>query len=182
MRERRIRALLLTVLLILPIGTSCRKESTTGPGKALEATDLLPKDDDIQGWKGSGEARTASNYDELYAHIDGAGVLYIDHGFEFYAGQLYNDPKGVELEVAIYDQGSAEDARALYEDPLMVPSLSNDLPSLGEEGRVDEGGLFHYGVEFIRDRFFVRVTIQDKSDDGLNTAMLFALQIDQDIQ
>ena len=182
MRERRVSVLLLTVLLILPVGMSCEKKSTSGPGKALEATDLLPKDDDIQGWKGSGEVRTASNYDELYGYIDGAGVIYIDYGFEFYAGQLYNDPNGLELEVAIYDQGSAENARALYEDPLMVPSLGNDMPNLGEEARVDEGGLFHYGVEFIEDRFFVRVTIQDKSDDGLNTAMLFALHITQEIQ
>jgi len=173
----RIGALLLTLLLI-----SCAGKSTTGPEKALEATDLLPRDNDIQGWKRSGEMRTASNYDELYSYIDGAGVLYVDHGFEAYAAQRYTGPEGVEVEIAIYDQGSAVHARALYEDPQMVPSPSRTLEDLGEEARVDEGGLFHYGVEFIGDRFFVRVTIQDKSDDGLNTAMLFAFQIAQDIR
>ena len=173
----RIGALLLTLLLI-----SCGGKSAKGPEKALEATDLLPRDNDIQGWKRSGEMQTASNYDELYDHIDGAAVLYIDHGFEAYAGQRYTGPEGVEVEIAIYDQGSAEHTRALYEDPQMVPSPSRALENLGEDARVDEGGLFHYGVEFIQDRFFVRVTIQDKTDDGLNTARLFALHIAQNIR
>jgi len=172
-----IGVLLLTLLLI-----SCGGESATGPGKALEVTDLLPRDNDVQGWKRSGAMQTASSDDELYDHIDGAAVLYIDHGFEAYAGQRYAGPEGVEVDIVIYDQGSTEHTRALYEDPQMVPTPNRVLENLGEDARVDEGGLFHYGVEFIQDRFFVRVTIQDKSDDGLNTAMLFAFQIAQDIQ
>lgn len=182
MRYRGRGVLLLALLLVLPIGISCGDKSTGGEDTAVDAEDLLPRDDDIQRWERSGGMRTASTYDELYNHIDGGAVIYIDHGFESYAGQLYTGPVGVELEVDIYDQGSAENARELYRDPSLEPGASRMAEDLGEDARVDEAGLFHYGVEFIRDRFFVRIIIQDKTDDGLNTAMLFALQIDQYIR
>ena len=172
----RIGALLVALLFI-----SCGEKSTNGPDTSVEAADLLPRDGDIQGWKRSGPIETAFNYDELYEYIDGEGVLYIDHGFEAYAGQRYSGPEGMEVEVEIYDQGSAENARTLYEDPKMVPSPSRAVEDLGTRARVDESGLFHYRVEFIQDRFFVGITIQDKTDDGLNTAMLFALHIAEDI-
>ena len=176
-KSMRRGALVLTLLLI-----TCGGKSGTGLEKGLEAADLLPRDHDIQGWRRSGSMQTASSDDELYAYIDGAAVLYIDHGFEAYAEQRYSGPEGVEVEAVIYDQGSVEHVRALYEDPQMVPSPSKAVEDLGEDARVDEGGLFHYTVEFIQDRFFVRVTIQDKSDDGLNTAILFALHIAQNIR
>ncbi len=173
----RIAMLLFTLLLI-----SCGGESTTGPEKSLEATDLLPRDNDIQGCKRSGAMKRASNDDELYDCINGGAELHIDHGFEAYAEQRYAGPEGGEVDITIYDQGSAEYARTLYEDPQIAPAPNKVLDNLGEAARMDEGGLFHYGVEFIQDRFFVRVTIQDKSEDGLNTAMLFAFQIAEDIQ
>ena len=181
MRYRPTGVLLFALLLVLPIGISCGDKSTEGEGTIVEAEDLLPRDDDIQGWKRSGEIRTATTYDELYDHINGGAVVYIDHGFAAYAGQLYVGPGGMELEVDVYDQGSAEQASELYHNPSLDPGVSRTVEDLGEDARVDEGGLFHYGVEFIGDRFFVRIIIQDKSDDGLNTAMLFALHIAQDM-
>ena len=177
----RVYISIFALLMALSFGISCGSKSTEGGNTAVEAEDLLPRDDDIQGWRRSGEIRTAVTYDELYDHINGGAVVYIDHGFEFYAGQLYIDLGGVELEVDVYDQGSAEQASELYRNPSLDPGVSRAVENLGEEGRVDEGGLFHYGVEFIADRFFVRIVIQDKTDDGLNTAMLFALQIAEDI-
>ena len=169
------------VLVLVWLLVSCGGNSSNGPESDLEAADLLPRDDDIQGWKRSGGMQMASSSDELYRYIDGAATLYVDHGFEAYAGQQYTGPEGLEVEVVIYDQGTPEQARALYQDPLMEPSTSRVLDGPGEEARIDESGLFVYGVEFMQDRFFVRVTIQDKSDDALNTAMLFALHIAQNI-
>jgi hypothetical protein len=53
---------------------------------------------------------------------------------------------------------------------------------LGDEARVDERGLFHFGIEFIKDRYFVRVVIQEKSEQGLNRAILFSRFILQRIK
>jgi len=41
--------------------------------------------------------------------------------------------------------------------------------------------LFSYGVDFVLKGFFVRVIIQDKTEDGLNSAMAFARLISQRI-
>jgi glutamine phosphoribosylpyrophosphate amidotransferase len=48
---------------------------------------------------------------------------------------------------------------------------------LGEEARLDERGLFHHSVQFIQDRFFGRVIIQDKSEEGMETAKRFVSPI-----
>jgi hypothetical protein len=53
---------------------------------------------------------------------------------------------------------------------------------LGDEARVDERGLFHFGIEFIKDRYFVRVVIHDKSEKGLSTATHFSRFIFQKIK
>jgi len=38
----------------------------------------------------------------------------------------------------------------------------------------NESGLFHYAIEFIQDRFFIQIIIQEKTERGLDTAILFA--------
>jgi hypothetical protein len=159
------------------MGISCGGKFAAGPGRTLEAANLLPGDDDLKGWKRSGEKLEALNDKELYKYIDGAAGLYLKHGFRAYAGQLYKGPKGLEVEIAIYDQGSAKNAQELYQDPMTKPSLSRMLENLGEEARIDERSLFHYAVEFIQGRFFVRVIVQDKSEDSLNIGMLFARSV-----
>ncbi len=173
--KKRITGLFIVLLLIFIVGISCVGKYTESTGKALEAANLLPEDGDIQGWKRSGEMLNALNEKELFTYIDGGAGLYIKHGFQSFAGQLYKGPKGLVVEVAIYDQGKGKNARKLYQDPFIKPDASKVLEGLGEEARLDERGLFHHAVEFVQDRFFVRVIIQDKSENGLNIAMLFAL-------
>lgn len=173
--KKRIPGLVIALLLILPVWISCGGKYTERPGKALEAANLFPEHGDIQGWKPSGEMLNASNEMALYKYIDGGAGLYVKHGFKSYAGKLYEGPKGLILEIAIYDQGCAKNARELYDDPFLKPNPSKMLEGLGDEARLDERALFHHSVEFIKDRFFVRVIIQDKSEEGLNIAIRFAL-------
>lgn len=149
----------------------------TGTGLAQDLASLLPADDEIRGWKKSGRVLLASNDRELFQFIDGGAPLYLRHGFQSYIGQFYKGPRGVELEVAMYDQGTHMNARGLYEDPLIKPNPDKPLQNLGKEARLDERGLFHHSVEFIQDRFFGRVIIQDKSEEGLREAERFVSQI-----
>ena len=180
--KKQISGLVIILLLIWPMGSSCGEKYSKRPGRALEAASLLPADDEVEGWKRSGEMFKASNDVELYKCIDGGAGLYINHGFQVYAGQLYRSREGLEVEVAIYDQGSARNARGLYQDPLIKADPEKVLENLGDEARVDERGLFVYGVEFIQDRFFVRVLIQDRTEDGLSIALLFAHHVSQRIK
>jgi len=180
--KERISALVIILLLLWPMGISCGGKYTKRPGKALEAASLLPQDGEIEGWKRFGEMFRASNDLELYKCINGGAGLYINHGFQAYAGQLYRGPEGLEVEVAIYDQGSARNARGLYQDPLTKADPGKVLGNLGDEARIDERGLFVYGVEFIQDRFFVRVLIQDRTENGLSIALLFAHHVSERIK
>jgi len=150
--------------------------------RALDPVSLLPGDEEIAGWKRWGQVLQASDDRGLFQIIDGGAPLYLRHGFRAYIGQFYKGPKGEELEVALYDQGNAEKARALFEDPLIAPNPEKVLKDLGAMARLDERGLFHHSLEFIQDRFFGRVIIQDKSDQGLETARRFVFRIVQKIK
>jgi len=135
---------------------------------------LLPGDDEIPGWKRSERFLRASNEEELYRVFNGGASLYIRHGFRSYVGQTYDGPKGIELEVYIFDQGTPQNAGDLFENPYAKPSQKKDIAHLGEKARIDTTPLFCYGVDFIQKGFFVRVIIQDKTEEGLNVAISFA--------
>ncbi len=149
---------------------------------AEKATVLLPRDNEIEDWKKDGEILTAPNPPDLFKILNGGASLYLKYGFQSFSGQTYKNSKDVELEIGIFDQGSRENARQLYRDPLVVPKPGRVLEKLGDEARVDERGLFHYGIEFIKDRYFVRVIVQDKSEKGLNTALLFSRFVSETIK
>jgi len=147
------------------------------PEKLPGIMNLLPGDEEIPGWKRSEKLLRASNDEELYKIVNGGAALYIQHGFHSFVGQTYRGPKGVELEVHIFDQGTPQNALDLYENPFARPGRSKEIPDLGEKARIDMTPLFSYGVDFVQKGFFVRVIIQDKTEEGLNTALAFAQKI-----
>ncbi len=143
---------------------------------------LLPLDDDIPGWKRTEKLLSASNEEELYKIVNGGATLYIQNGFQSFAGQSYKGPKGVELEVYIFNQGPPQNAQDLYESPFAKPGRSKEVPDLGEKARIDTTPLFSYGVDFVQKGFFVRVIIQDKTEEGLKVALTFAQNISKRIK
>lgn len=175
--RRLFNGLLIFGLSILLLGIAWGDQISGRSESLLGVMSLLPIDDDIQGWKRSENILKASNDEELYKIFNGGAGLYTKHGFQWYVGQSYKGPKGVELEVYIFDQGTPRNARDLYEDPFTKPSHSKEIANLGEKARIDKSTLFYYGVELIQKRFYVRVIIQDKTEGGLNVAILFASHI-----
>jgi hypothetical protein len=143
---------------------------------------FLPGDDEISGWIRSEKVLRASNEEELYRVFNGGASLYIQHGFRSYVGQTYKGPKGTELEVYLFDQGTLQNAEDLFENPFTKPSRIKDIANLGEKARIDMTPLFCYGVDFIQKGFFVRVIIQDRTEEGLNVAISFARSISKRIQ
>ena len=143
---------------------------------------LLPADDEIPGWKRSEKTLRASNEEELYRIFNGGASLYIQHGFRFYVGQSYKGPKGTELEVSIFDQGTPQNTEGLFANPFTKPNRIKEIANLGEKARVDMTPLFCYGVDFIQKGFFVRVMTQDRTEDGLDAAISFTRFISNQIQ
>jgi hypothetical protein len=177
-----VSGVLVFVFSVLFFGFARPDQGSERPEKLLGLMILLPPDDEIPGWKRSEKTFRASNDEELYGVFNGGASLYIQHGFRSFVGQSYKGPKGTELEVHIFDQGTPQNAADLCENPFTKPTRSKEVGNLGEKARIDMTPLFCYGVEFIQKGFFVRVIIQDRTEEGLNVAISFARLISERIK
>jgi hypothetical protein len=167
---------------VLFFGFAWADQVSEKPEKLLGAMKFLPGDDEIPGWKRSEKILRASTQEDLYKIFNGGASLYIQHGFRSFVAQSYKGSKGTELEVYIFDQGTPQNAEDLYENPFTKPSRVKDIANLGEKARIDMTPLFCYGVDFIQKGFFVRVIIQDRTEEGLNVAISFARSISNRIK
>ena len=180
--KMRVSGLLIFGFSVLFLGFVWADQVSQNSEKLLGAMSLLPEDDEIPGWKRSEKVLRASNQEDLYRIFNGGASLFIQHGFRSFLGQSYRGPKGTELEVYIFDQGNAQNAEDLYENPFTKPSRSKEVANLGEKARIDMTPLFCYGIEFVQRGFFVQVIIQDRTEEGLNVAISFARSISKRIK
>ncbi len=176
------KGLLVFVLSALFFGDGWAGQVSEVPEKLLGSMIFLPADDDIPGWKRSEKILSASNAGELYTIFNGGASLYIQYGFRSLVAQNYKGPKGMDLEVYIFDQGTPQNTEDLYENPFNKPSRSEELVNLGRKARIDLSPLFCYGVDFVSKRFFVRIIIQEKTEEALHLAVAFARSISNRIQ
>jgi hypothetical protein len=180
--KMRVRGLLILGFSVLFCGFAWPGQSSERPEKLLGLMTLLPADDEVPGWKRSEKILRASKQEDLYRIFNGGASLYIQHGFRSFVGQSYKGTKGTELEVYIFDQGAPQNAEDLYENPFTKPNRIKEIADLGEKARIDMTPLFCYVAEFIQKRFYVRVIVQDRTDEGLNTAISFARAISNRIK
>jgi hypothetical protein len=142
---------------------------------------LLPKEGEIEGWSAVGLPGIAVDSTSLYFFIDGAAVVYLDHGFIRAVFQSYEDTASVDLDLEIYDQGSPSGAWGVFHDPRVENGSEMPLDGFGAEARVDTLGLFSLKLEFWRYQYFVRCTIQEKKPKALATASEFCSLVDYNI-
>jgi hypothetical protein len=175
----------LVCMAVLVMVSGCAEESDDNGAVMLAPADLLPGDDDISGWGGIGAYEEANDYDGLYDIINGGAEVYIDEGFVSAAFQIYENCIGEVCSVAlvhlrIYDQGNSENARAVYDK--VSTGIGIPWDGAGVEARVDESALAAYVVEFWEENFFVQVVIEEKTDESLNIAKLFASHVSSEIR
>ena len=157
--------------------------SANGVNSMLASVDLLPGDDEISGWITVGAYDEASDHESLYVLINGGAEIFIDRGFVSAAFQQYTScVTGVcgttLLTLRIYDQGNEANAIAVYDEGAFgIP-----WGDAGVEARIDERGLASYAVEFWQRSFFVQVIIEEKTDEALNVAKLFAIRVSDEIR
>jgi hypothetical protein len=180
--KRAIRGLLILSFFILFPEASWTDQGSQRPEKLLDLIILLPADDEIPGWKRTEKILRASREEDLYRIMNGGATLYIRHGFRSFVAQSYEGLNGTELEVNIFDQGTPQNTENLYENPFTKPPRIKEIANLGEKARIDMTPLFCYGVDFIQKGFFVRVIIQERTEDGLNAAISFARSISKRIK
>jgi hypothetical protein len=112
----RFRILLFIVIALGSI--HCSKKNSTSPAIA-SVEDLIIKDNEISGWRKSGEGWVASSQTELFTRIDGAAPAYIQNGFvesaeQSYSGVVKEDTVTVGLRVT--DLGKDVNAKALFNE------------------------------------------------------------------
>ena len=155
-----------------------------GSRSIFSPADLLPGEDDISSWKNLAAYEEANDFDDLYSFINGGAEVFIENGFVSGVFQIYNHCVGDVCDfrvvhVRIYDQDNADNARAVYDK--VATGIGTPWNGAGTEARIDESGLATLTVEFWQRNFFVQVIIEEKSNEGLNVAKLFAAHISEQI-
>lgn len=132
--------------------------------------DLRVGNQEISGWEWGidpGDYGEAWDSTSLYLLIDGAGVTYLDHNFQYavlqnYEGQIAS--QDMQLKVWMTDQGTPEDAEALFHDAAITPFFYEEIDSIGNEARLDTGLLFDWCLDYWYDRYYVEITLGKGND------------------
>jgi|WetSurMetagenome_2_1015567.scaffolds.fasta_scaffold00056_36 hypothetical protein len=170
----RTTAALLCVLLF----TQCR--ISKDPGAGSDPADLLPIDNDISLYLRKGSAAVMTDQQSIFNAIDGEAQKYIDYGFQEGVSQLYSNGS-IDIDVQIFNQGTQENARDLYN--LFLPSSSQQLNSFGVSvlALVDLSLPSGYQILYTKESILMRITTTEKTDIALNTAKQFCYNIDNKI-
>jgi hypothetical protein len=170
----------LSLVLLALIMAGCSKKKSADPGeKVLNPVDVLPRADEISGWTPQGDPEEWVGQ-ALYQPINGEAEIYIRYGFEEAAFQDYQGSgswSNTMLSVRVFQQESANQAQALYEDPgsgTGTPWTGSD--AAGTQARTEQFSL-SCSVEFHEDKFFVTIDIASGEDQALDVAKLFARNI-----
>lgn len=169
-------AVVLLLLGTAPASAAC--EQIDPPG-------LLPEDTACEGWLRDGAPRTAYSFQELAQIIDGAAGLHDQYGFVSAAFQNYagaDSARGdsgaagtavVAATLALFNQGTAENASLLYGDP--ASGMGEPVPDwrCGGEARfrVAPGSTI---LQFREQCFFGSIVVLSGEEAGLDGARCLA--------
>lgn len=146
-------------------------------------------DQAVPGWAlgtGPGDLQVAWDSTSLYDIIDGAAVTYLIHNFQYAVQQYYYGLVGdtlVALRLWMTDQGTPENAQALFHDPMITPFFYLPIDSIGQEARLDTGLLFDYLLDFWQDKYYVSITVNKEGDEeeALEVVLNFGAEADTNI-
>ncbi len=143
---------------------------------ATPLSSLLPESDEMAGWT---TYRWPRDADGLYGLIDGAGVVYLNHGFQEAVFQDFYDADLAEMMLEIYDQGIPANAESTYHDPILEMGWEVPRDDFGTEGRLDTTALVSYMAEFWRNQYFVRGVVHQKNASALEALESLCQSVDQ---
>ena len=144
----------------------------TASGTLLE---MLPWDNEIGGFSRSGPPVYVTDETGLYQQIDGAAPKYIDRGWTESIFASYRE-RSTEVGVQIHDMGTPEQARDLfdYDRPASYIVLFEQEDALAV---LDQGLPSGYAVKLWMDRYYVELSIDEKSRSAEILIGLFASAI-----
>ncbi|MEN8211319.1 MAG: DUF6599 family protein [Thermodesulfobacteriota bacterium] len=129
---------------------------------------LFPKEIEAQGWVLEEEPLIAYDENSLSMIINGAAPQYIKLGTKRAAFVNYVK-KGIYMMLEIYETGSSKNAERIYKE--FEPVNSEVLNDLGEQARFTSGLGGIYMAEYFQERFYVRISIMQKSEEAENAIL-----------
>ncbi len=166
------------VLSVLPM-LGIRGTSATATCAEIDPVTILPADDACPGWMRDGSPLTAYTLEELTHIIDGGAFLFGEYGFVAAAFQNYAGEIGGQsaaLTLGLFNQGSAENAAALYDDP--DSGWGDPLLDWGGSGAARvRSGLNSITLDFREACFFGSVTVGTGGDQATAEARCMALAV-----
>jgi hypothetical protein len=171
---------ILSVFLLVFL-TSCDKSDSVTDPDIITIADLMPRDNEISGWArigGMDGQWKATNATELMDQINGGFELYTNNGFveatmQSFSGTV-NTQSGIVIEIQIYDQGNADNAVLVFDDPNNVFANAfkpMNPPSEKAETRKD---LFSWTMKFSKSRYYVLISILTAEEKGQDVLEIFA--------
>lgn len=156
------------------------------PKKSLGNLSLmarLPASNEIGTWTLSGAPVPISTDTALYNQIDGAAPKYIERGWVASVYATYQQG-GSSIQIALHDMGSDGFAQSIfnYDLPVAREEISwvkdPKNPSASPPNAVIDLGLATaYAAKAITDRYYIEVSIDDRSDAAKVYIKTFTLQI-----
>jgi len=142
--------------------------------------DLLPEDNEINGWVKTEYAKYAETADQLTSIINGEAGPYINNNFQAAVFQKYEgmiNNTFIPQEVRIFDMEDSINAKNVYDDVATAGDSAWTTNNPGREARINSSFIFSYQIDFWADKFFVRIIINEKSNEGLGIVQAFAFNI-----
>lgn len=185
----RLALLAAAVAASAVLGVGCSSDETK-PGSTCSTSghpeDFLPGS--VQGMdEMAGERQTAATIPELRDTVVNGGFQpYELYGFQEFARTAYQGSVGSSvptLEVSITEFPSAAQAMAMYNDTQygIKPATSEPVsPPLGDASRLARS----FGtltIDFVQCSYWVKLSINDASNDALSVLQAFATSIEQEI-
>jgi hypothetical protein len=151
------------------VAVACSSE----PGDAM--TRRLPADHQVEAWVKMDPPVLINTDSQLYNQIDGGAPKYIDLGWQasIYASYVQG---GQSIQVAIHDMGNAENAQAIFNRYL--PPSRVAIAGL-DSAVVDLGLATAYSATAFVDRYYIEVSIDDRSDAALASVKAFVLAVNR---
>ena len=139
---------------------------------------ILPRGMENQGWKAEDEPFMAIDEDSLSLIINGAAPRYMELGTRKAVFVNY-EKKQVYLMLEIYETDSAKNAKKVFEE--FESDISVPLDNLGTGSRFTSEMGGSYMTEYYQDRFYVRLSITQKSEEAKKSILKCARAISDNI-
>ena len=141
---------------------------------------LIPGSNEIDGWFRENVTMLENNKNRFSRYP----LMLLKSGAVTGAVQKFfsQKQKPVALEVALYDMRKPANAKKIYDLLSINTEKKWSLDYNGAESRIDDSRLLAYLLDLRKGRYFIRIIIDDKSPQSLQTAKEFVKTLDSKIE